>query len=252
MLISQVETELKTCPNGHLHLRTSHNYTQFYKTFEHEGIIERTYLGSSQKELVEKLARKEYLERLIKEMKIEIADIERFLAKDTLLRSNNVFSNFREEKRNLIEPLLLDDETYARRWQNQPYDPYLEYPEALVYPTKRGELVRSKSEAMMADVYFELNIPYKYECPIILSNGEVLHDDFTVLHVTERKEYYHEHLGLLDDPRYLIKNMKKLDLYRRNGIYVGKNLILTHEIRESPFNVNVFRRNTMEMFGIHP
>ena len=41
-------------------------------------------------------------------------------------------------------------------------------PEEKKFATKRGELVRSKSEAMIADCYYELGIPYKNAQPINL------------------------------------------------------------------------------------
>ena len=55
---------------------------------------------------------------------------------------------------------------------------------------------------------------------------------------------------MLDDARYRTDNVQKLDLYRRNGIYVGKNLILTFEVAGSPLNIRSFKQNMKEMFGV--
>ena len=74
--------------------------------------------------------------------------------------------------------------------------------------------------------------------------------DFILLDKKKRKEIYHEHLGLLDDSGYRRDNMQKLDLYRRSGIYVGKNLILTHEGAGSPLNIRDIRASVKEMFAL--
>ena len=109
--------------------------------------------------------------------------------------------------------------------------------------------MRSKSEAMIADAYYELGIPYKYEYPIEVSPGVTRFADFAVLDIRNRKVYYHEHFGLLDHPDYLKKSMRKLKEYRGVGIFTGKNLILTHEIDGCPLDMNLFRQNTAEFFG---
>ena len=109
--------------------------------------------------------------------------------------------------------------------------------------------MRSKIEAMIADMYYELEIPYKYDFPVRLFNNQVKYIDFALLHKITRKQYFHEHLGMLDKPGYFKDNMHKLELYRQSGIYVGKNLILTHETEDRPLNMNILRENTRELFG---
>lgn len=53
------------------------------------------------------------------------------------------------------------------------------YPENLKHPTLQGEYVRSKSEALLANIFFYHNIPYQYEKPLIL-NSRTLLPDFTL------------------------------------------------------------------------
>ena len=64
-----------------------------------------------------------------------------------------------------------------------------------------------------------------------------------------RQIIYHEHLGLLDDNKYRKSNLKKLNEYRRNGIYPGKNLIVTHEAEGSYLNINEVRGMVCELFS---
>lgn len=70
--------------------------------------------------------------------------------------------------------------------------------------------------------------------------------DFTLLKVKTREIIYHEHLGLLDDEEYRKANLAKLEEYRKNGIYQGKNLIITYEGTGCPLNIKEIRAYVQE------
>ena len=63
-----------------------------------------------------------------------------------------------------------------------------------------------------------------------------------------RKEIYHEHLGLLDNEEYRLANLQKLEEYRKNGIYPGKNLILTYEAEGCYLNIKEVKHMIQELF----
>ena len=44
----------------------------------------------------------------------------------------------------------------AKEWEKENYNTNPYYPEQKVYPTKKDEMVRSKSEVMLADMYCEM------------------------------------------------------------------------------------------------
>lgn len=50
------------------------------------------------------------------------------------------------------------------------------------------------------------------------------------------KEMYWEHLGMMDDSNYVENALQKIALYEQNGIFPGKNLILTYETGKNPIN----------------
>ena len=109
--------------------------------------------------------------------------------------------------------------------------------------SERGERVRSKSEKIIADKYNMMGFHYKYEKPLFLTdktNFVTVRPDFTVLNVRKRKQYYHEHLGKMDDPKYVRRNIYKLRLYEKNGIFIGDQLFLTLESSEQPLDMNHF------------
>lgn len=51
--------------------------------------------------------------------------------------------------------------------------------------------------------------------------------------------FFYEHLGKMDDENYVASNMRKLDLYEKNGYLLGESLIITHETSTAPLNMKV-------------
>ena len=93
----------------------------------------------------------------------------------------------------------------------------------LIHRTKRGDLVRSKSEVIIANELLTQGVDrYEYEVPLLLPNGETRYPDFTIVDDDTGARYYWEHLGLLHNPDYLVRWKRKLAAYR-----AGK--ILPHE-----------------------
>ena len=97
-------------------------------------------------------------------------------------------------------------------------------------------------------MFYALGIPYRYEASVKLKNGKTKYPDFTLLKLPERTEYYHEHLGILDDESYRMSNLIKLNEYAESQIFTGKNLILTFESVNAPLNIKVLRNNVKEIF----
>jgi UvrD-like helicase C-terminal domain len=77
--------------------------------------------------------------------------------------------------------------------------------DGLIHRTERGDLVRSKSELVIADKLFARGIEYSYEQPLVLPNGRVRYPDFTIADHARGVTFYWEHLGLLDDPGYRLR-----------------------------------------------
>ncbi len=113
--------------------------------------------------------------------------------------------------------------------------------------TEKGEVVRSKSEKILADKLNLMNIPYHYEQPLFLNGYGTIHPDFTVLNKSTRKEYYWEHFGLMDNPEYCEKAIKKIETMQKNGIYIGEKLIVTFETQSHPLNMKIVE-NTIKKY----
>ena len=104
--------------------------------------------------------------------------------------------------------------------------------------TNRNEKVRSKSEVLIANALAKHGIAYRYEYPQTLKNSQnkmiTFHPDFLCLNIKTRGEYIWEHFGLMDNPDYAQKAVRKLQFYAQNKIFPGRNLIITMETQTEP------------------
>lgn len=87
--------------------------------------------------------------------------------------------------------------------------------DGLIHRTKRGDLVRSKSEVIIANELLAQGVDrYEYEAPLVLSNGETRYPDFMIINDDSGERFYWEHLGLLHNPDYAARWERKLAAYR--------------------------------------
>ena len=90
--------------------------------------------------------------------------------------------------------------------------------EGLIHRTERGDLVRSKSELVIADKLHARGIDYAYEQRLVLPNSRTRYPDFTISDYAQGVNFYWEHLGMLDDPGYRARWERKRAEYLDCGI----------------------------------
>ncbi len=232
--------ELKKAPPGSLRLTKSNKVVQYYHRTE-RGDTSGHYIPAKNFKLAKALAQKDYDKQLIELLKKESRLLQDALNnyKNTPL-AERLFPLLHKNRQALIKPVCLPDSDFAKFWQTVAYEKKPFAPEAPVLLTARNERVRSKSEIIIADTLNRLSIPYRYEFPIKLKteNGDyrLSHPDFICLNLRTREEFLWEHFGMMDDAEYSAATARKLRLYENNGIYPGKNLIISVEISELPIN----------------
>jgi ATP-dependent exoDNAse (exonuclease V) alpha subunit len=89
--------------------------------------------------------------------------------------------------------------------------------ERLIHQTERGDLVRSKSELIIADALYDADVEYDYE-PEFTFDGVTRWPDFYVDDAATGRRIYWEHLGMLNDPVYRQRWERKLDWYHAQDI----------------------------------
>lgn len=199
------------------------------------------YVSKKNLDLVKPIAQFEYETMVVKEVEEQIKLIDQFIAVYDQDIVGHIQSSMIPARLKLISPHILSVEEYTAQWLSTPYasNPY---PIENGFLTIKGDFVRSKSESIIADRLYSLNIPYKYECPCHLSDGTI-YPDFTILNVNTRTEILLEHFGRMDDPEYVNRSfMPKLTRYIKNGYELGKNLLFSFETLNHSLNIGQLQR----------
>lgn len=134
------------------------------------------------------------------------------------------------------------------------------YEDKLIHRTSAEEMVRSKSEVLIADHLArkekELGFEYRgYETALTI-DGVTKYPDFTIEDGASGKTYYWEHCGMLHVPSYLKRWEEKLEWYKANDILPredggGKNgtLIITRDDAKGGIDSKKIVEIIDEVFG---
>jgi hypothetical protein len=90
--------------------------------------------------------------------------------------------------------------------------------EGLIHKTKTGELVRSKSEVIIANLLTDAGLEYGYERPLRGLDGVTKYPDFTIEQPETGMRVFWEHLGLMLNDDYRRRWEDKLVWYRHQHI----------------------------------
>lgn len=243
------ERALAKAPSGKMSIANSKKRTQFYLRATNDAKTGE-YMSKSDISRLKIYAQKRYDEKVIKLVNSEIKNLETFLdrSNDVLTQIQQIYSNNPIEVKNLINPIDMTDDDYASAWISIPFIGKDIQENTPFYETTRKERVRSKSELNIANMLESKGIPYKYECPLVLQNGIVIYPDFTLLDIRNRQEIYWEHRGMMDDKEYARNSVQRIKTLMRNGICIGKNLIITEETLTNPLGTDETKTIIQEFF----
>lgn len=119
-----------------------------------------------------------------------------------------------------------------------------EYVKNNIHPTNAGIMTKSKDEARIGNLFEAKGILYRYEQALTVSHldendgkyiDEIFHPDFLIY-----PEYYPpiiwEHCGVMNDPKYFDRLMRRIRIYYENGYTLWNNLILSFDDLDGSFN----------------
>lgn len=233
-LISRVEDKMNTFPEGRISVKRHGKKSYYYLVADGQEM----YLAKDKSDLIESLLQKKYLEKVLRTAKEEMNVLKRLISAYPETVAEDIYGNLSDARRKYVKPIIPTNEEYARRWESRCYKKKPISDDVPVYKTLKGDLVRSKSEMIIADRLFLNNIPYKYECPLKVGN-EIIHPDFTIMRIRDRKILYLEHCGKMDDPDYAEEMVVRHNNYGNEGIILGDKLFYTFESSKTPLDVRV-------------
>ena len=220
--IRTLEQLLRQLPDGHFYTVRNGRYMKWYCYKNGKSELIR----KSNRALAKGLARAAFARFRLEGIRREKDAVNAYLRNTGSIDSSVFF-----EKYPGIRELLTDERPKSIRikeWMEAPYKksdiPY----SGTLYPTIKGDLVKSRAEQMIADALYLAGIPYRYECGISFNDGKTwYYPDFTILHPITGEIILWEHFGMEELERYRHKNADKMYVYFDNGYIPGKNLIST-------------------------
>lgn len=236
--ISRAKKSLNKAPKGALILSKSNGTVQYYHKTENTQ-KKGKYISKKNSKLITALAQKDYDLRFLKVMKEQRSKMTKAIKLLSSIDFLKAYDELPETRKKLVDSYVLTDKQYVEQWERVQYEGKAIADDTPVITTERGERVRSKTEKILADKFYSMGIPYRYEYPVTLRGYGTVYSDFTLLNVRERKEIYLEHFGMMDNSEYCQKAIRKLETYAKNGIYIGKNLLVTFETLRNPLDMKM-------------
>lgn len=221
-----------------------------YQYFVRSKPSQKTGSYIQKKDLIraQRMAQLEYDEKVVSHI---FSELEKLKELEELVGTNpDIFSGreFHPGKISLISfPAEIEStDGFISKWINQDYLKLGFRENAHEFYAKNGIRVRSKSEVLIANMLIDLGMFFLYEKPLDLGDA-VVHPDFTILDVRNRREIYWEHFGMMDDPEYRTKAFGKICMYETNGYYLGDGFVCSFETMKKPLNVRDVRCKLMKL-----
>jgi hypothetical protein len=243
VLIEQSQARLKQLeqvPDGAVKASKCRTTQQYY--VKSPGEQKWVYAPADKLPLVKGMVQKDYelkVYRQLQEVKRRLEQLIKSPYPESILLK---YEDLCDGKKCLVDPILLSDEMYIEKWRASLPGSQNPKPRKDTFETNAGELVRSKSEKIIADYLLKEGIPYVYEPCLVLKGRHSVYPDFAVLNVSERKTYYWEHLGRTGEGDYAVRNFAKLAEYEENGIILGEKLLVTIESDVMPLDIEAMMK----------
>lgn len=241
--LEKLENRLEQLPQGKLIVAKSKGYVRFYRSDGHD----KSYLKKENQKMIQQLAYKRYLQLQIKDLSQEKKAIDSYLRHHQKERLSEQFLIENPEYQQLISRFYVPQKKKLVEWMNASYKKSNYETEKLVHPTSAGFCVRSKSEVMIVECLLKYQIPFRYECELIIGK-DTYYPDYTIRHPRTGELFYWEHFGCMDDPKYRRKCYNKLQRYGDYGIIPTINLITTYENGNHPLTLTDIEKMIQEYF----
>lgn len=233
--IVELDKKIKRLPEGSIYVDQRGNKAYFHRYDAKSG---EKYISKTDTDTIAVYIQKDYLKKV---MHAAITEHDALLKMQKLypeVLAEDIYDQLPKSRKRFITPIVSGDEEYARKWLEKSYRRKGFSKDAPVFITLKGDRVRSKSEMIIADRLWANGIPYKYECPVQIGDI-VIHPDFTILRMSDRRILYHEHCGMVDNVDYYDNMVSRINDYGRAGISFGDRLFLTFESSKTPLDSSV-------------
>ena len=249
-LVHRIETLISNAPDGSMKFQVKNGKIHYYHNVKDSrtGQWCKTYIKKKQIQMAKALTQKSYYTSVLLVLKSQLVQLKNFIETFNEEGVEEIYRNLPEARKVLVNPVAIGIKERIDVWAREEYELNTSYPEFLIYETEQGEMVRTKSELIIANVLYQYkdDIEYKYERPLELKAKDgsniIVHPDFTIINKHTGRIYYYEHAGRMDEPKYAVDFVKKMNLYSTNGILQGYELFVTYETYSMPLDINCVKK----------
>lgn len=257
-MLNKIDNYLKYAPNGSLKCHKKDGHTYYYNAYmekdsdNKDNIKWKSEYIKKDSLLAKELANKQYYTSLKLVIENNLKQLKRFVSKYQENKIDEIYDSLSKERKRLVTPLQLSIKEQVRIWDEEEYEINNSYPENLRYETEQGDIVRSKSEVIIANILYKhrKDILYKYEKPLsLIVNGreKIVYPDFTIINIHTGKITYWEHAGLMGDEGYATDFVRKINSYVANGLMLGKDIVVSYETEGVPLDIGVVKKMLEEI-----
>lgn len=237
-----VDEILKTPVEGSIHIHKKGSYFKFGYAFKdgndnlNEIYVRKKDLGNYKDQIAVQCAKK--VKPVVNNL---IHALERNMGSYDDKALSKVYEELCEAYGENVPKPFYSNRLLMEKWKNSDYAK-LDYKlEKLVYSTNKGEKVRTKIEALVANILFDMQIPYRYEARL-KKDAKIFWPDFTLISPVNGRVFYLEIFGMMTDKNYAIDNLKKINDYNKAGIIQGDKLIIVFDSEDAPFDEESFKQ----------
>lgn len=244
----RLQRQLKKRAEGRIREATDRNgFPRFYKVSGEDP--NGKYVCKENLGEVEVIAQQDYNKKALAAIEASIKTLEGFLAKFRRDSIVETFTKLKPGRKSMVQPIAITDDDYMAAWSGVPYKAKgFESGTAEIFSAS-GLRVRSKSEAIIADILADAGVPFRYEFPVNVRGMGTVHPDFYCINPRTRKEFIWEHFGMMSDCDYAENAIGKISLYAKAGWTLGCNLLATFESTAQPLNSKAAKRTLLQFLG---
>lgn len=214
---NRMTEKLKHAPPGRLRIVTRKGkrgaiWYQYYVSYT-EGDTNGKYLPKSEAGTAAAIAQRDYERALLEHKRMVLTFLDKTISGFVSEDAQSVYDALLPARRLLVTPENAPTSEQAiAAWKKKRYksNPFPEKPTRM---TAAGVLVRSKSEALIADALHQAGFPFRYEYPVRLAPDTLYYADFFILNPATGREFVWEHFGRMDESNYCGRAIKKISDY---------------------------------------
>ena len=235
-IVGVLEKRVDRAPEGRIKINQIRGKTYYYLIVDGK---ESQYLKKKELNTAKRIVQKSYEHSTLKAARCELVYLQEFVKSYPQTSPEEIYDLLPDSRKVLAHTVFKTTDDYISEWQNKPYTPKTFSDDVPYFETNRGERVRSKSEQIIANRFYERGVPYKYECPLRLEGFGKIYPDFTVLNLQTKREEYIEHNGMMDDIKYVENHIRRTNAYQLNGFMIGDRLHLMFETLKVPLDTRI-------------